>query len=61
MAQLVIAVELRLLLRHAFHDVAGHVLGLIEDRLLRQIADADAIGRPGFADELGLLSGHDAK
>ena len=59
--QLVIAVELRLLLRHAFHDVAGHVLGLIEDRLLRQIADADAIGRPGFADELGLLAGHDAK
>ncbi len=59
--QLVIAVELRLLLRHAFHDVAGHVLGLIQDRLLRQIADADAIGRPGFADELLLLSGHDAE
>ena len=59
--KLVIAVELRLLLGHALHDVAGHVLGLVEDRLLRQIADADAVGRPGFADELGLLARHDAK
>ncbi len=59
--QLVVAVELRLLLGHAFHDVAGHVLGFIEDRLLRQIADADAVGRPGLADEFGLLAGHDAQ
>ena len=59
--ELVVAVELGLLLGHAFHDVAGHVFGLVEHRLLRQIADADAVGRPGFAHELGLLPGHDAQ
>ena len=52
--ELVVAVELRLLLRHALHDIAGHVLGRIELRLLRQIADADAVGRPGLAEELLL-------
>ena len=59
--ELVIAVELRLLLGHALHDIAGHVLGLVEHRLLRQIADADAVGRPGLAHELGLLPRHDAQ
>ena len=59
--ELVVAVELRLLLGHAFHDVAGHVLGLVEARLLRQIADADAVGGPGLAHELGLLARHDAE
>ena len=57
--QLVVAVDQRLLLRHALHGVAQHVLGGIELRLLRQVADADALGRPGLADEVLELAGHD--
>ncbi len=38
--KLVVAVEHGLLLRHALHGVAEHVLRLVELRLLRQIADA---------------------
>ena len=49
---LVVAVEHRLLLGHALHGVAEHVLVGIELRLLRQVADADAVGRPGLAEEV---------
>ena len=56
---LVVAVEQRLLLRHALHGVAEHVLRGIELRLLRQVADLDAVGRPGLADEVLDLAGHD--
>ena len=56
---LVVAVDQRLLLRHALHGVAEHVLGGIELRLLGQVADADAVRRPGLADEVLDLAGHD--
>ena len=48
---LVIAVEHGLLLRHALHGVAEHVLRRVELRLLREIADLDAVGGPGLAVE----------
>ena len=57
--QLVVAVEHRLLGGDAVHDVAHHVLRRIELRLLRQVADARAFGRPGFAGELLVEAGHD--
>ena len=50
--ELVVAVDQRLLLRHALHGVAEHVLGGVELRLLRQVADAHAVRRPGLADEV---------
>ena len=49
----------RLDLGDAFFDVAEHGLRGIEPRLLRQEPDADALGRPRFADELLLLPRHD--
>ena len=39
-------------LAHAFFDVAPHVLGRVQARLLGQIADLDAIGRPRLAEEV---------
>ena len=54
--ELIVAVELRLLLRHALHDIAGHVLGRIELRLLGQKADAHAVGGPGLTEKLLLVS-----
>ena len=56
---LVVAVDQRLLLRHALHGVAQHVLAGVELRLLRQVADAHALGRPGLADEVLELARHD--
>ncbi len=57
--QLVVAVDQRLLLRHPLHGVAQHILAGIQLRLLRQIADADALCRPGLADIVLELPGHD--
>ena len=54
---LVVTVDQRLLLGDAFHHVVADVFGRIELRLLRQIAGADAIRRPGFARELLVLPG----
>ena len=48
---LVVAVEHRLFLGDAFHRIAEDVLGRVELRLLRQIADLDALRRPGLARE----------
>ena len=59
--ELVVAVEDRLLRRHAVHDVLAHALGRIELRLLRQVADARALGDPALAGELLVDPGHDAK
>ena len=39
--------------------IAAHVLGFVEPRLLRNVADADAVGRPCRADEVFLLERHD--
>ena len=58
---LVEAVELLLLGLHAEHDVAAHVEGGVELGLLRQVADARALGRPGLAGEVGVDAGHDAQ
>ena len=52
--QFVVAVEDRLLGGDALHDVGEHVLGRIELRLLRQIADGGAVGEPRLAGELLL-------
>jgi len=57
--QLVVAVEQRLDFGNAFLDVTLHVFRRVEARLLRQEADADAVGRIRFADELVVLAGHD--
>ena len=57
--QLVIAVEHGLLLRHALHRIAEHVHIGVKLRLLRQIADLDALRRPGLAVELLLDARHD--
>ena len=59
--KLVVAVELRLLVGNALHGIAGDVLGVVEGGLLREIADAHALGRPGLAHELGLIPRHDTK
>jgi hypothetical protein len=56
---LVEAVELRLGLGHAHHDVAQHVLGRIELRLLLEIADLDAVRGPGLAADVLVDPGHD--
>ena len=47
--QFVVAIEDRLLLGDALHDVLAHVLGRIELRLLLEIADAGALGDPALA------------
>ena len=47
-------------LRHALHDIAHHVAAGVEFRLLRQVADARAVGGPRLAVEFGLDAGHDA-
>ena len=59
--QFVVAVEDRLLHRHAFHDVLAHRFCGIELRLLRQVTDAGAVGGPGLAGILVVDPGHDAK
>jgi hypothetical protein len=40
-------------------DVAAHVLGRIQLRLLRQVADVDARLRPGLAEDVRVDAGHD--
>ena len=45
--------------RHALHDIAHHVASGVELGLLRQVADARAVRRPGLAVEFGLDAGHD--
>ncbi len=44
---------------NAFHNIPKHVLGGIQLRLLRQVANTDAISGPGFAVKLGVDAGHD--
>ena len=42
-------------------DVLEDVLRGVEFRLLREVADLDALGGPGFADEVLVDAGHDAQ
>ena len=58
---LVVAVEQRLLGGDAFHDVLADGLGLVEVRLLLQVADARALGDPALADVFLVDAGHDAQ
>ncbi len=59
--ELVIAVDDRLLRRHALHDVFANRFVRIELRLLRQVADAGALGDPAFAVIFGVDPRHDAQ
>ena len=56
---LVEAREQPLGLRHRLLDVARARLLGVELRLLRQVADADAVGRLGLAEEVLVDAGHD--
>ena len=47
--------------RHALLDVAEDGLRRIEPRLLREIADPDAVGRARLAQEVRVDAGHDAE
>src|SRR4029079_5800712 len=49
------------LLGHRQLDVAAHVLGLVELRLLRQIPDLGPLRRPRLALKILLNAGHDAQ
>jgi hypothetical protein len=42
----------------ALHDVAQHVLLVVELGLLLEEADLHALGRPGLAGEVVVLAGH---
>src|SRR6185369_3958360 len=53
--------EDRARLRHALLDVAADVLGGVQRRLLRQVADAQAVGGEGLAQEVLVDAGHDAQ
>ena len=44
---------------HAVLDVAADVLGLVELRLLRQVADLEPGRRPRLADDVLVDAGHD--
>ncbi len=57
--QFVVAVEDRLLLADAQHDVLAHRLGRIELRLLFEVADAGALGDPRLAVIFLVEAGHD--
>ena len=57
--ELVVAVEHRLLVLDAEHDIAAHAEIGIEMGLLRQIADARALGDEALAGEFGVEAGHD--
>ena len=59
--ELVVAVDDRLLRRDALHDVVADRFRRIELRLLRQVADAGALRRPGLAGIFGVEPGHDAQ
>ena len=54
-------VEQRTLSTNRFLDVAADVLAGIQLRLLREVADAGALCRPGFALEFLIDARHDAK
>ena len=56
---LVVAIEDGLLLGDTLHRIAEHVLRGIELRLLRQVADLDAVGGTRLADEIVDNAGHD--
>ena len=58
-AHLVVPVDQLLRLAHSFGDVAGDVLGFVELRLLRQVADREPGGQPGLTREPVVLAGHD--
>ena len=55
----VVALEQAGHLGHAVHDVALHVLGLVEVRLLLEQADGEAGGEAGLAGEAVVEAGHD--
>ncbi len=59
--ELVVAVDDRLLRRHALHDVFANRFVRIELRLLRQVADAGALGDPALAVIFLVDPGHDAQ
>ena len=59
--QLVEAVEQVAQVAHAVLDVAAHVLGRVELRLLLEQADGARRGELRLAAELGVLPGHDAQ
>src|SRR5438034_6947592 len=46
---------------HAMLDVAAHILVGLELRLLRQVADAQAVGGKRLAEEVAVGAGHDAQ
>ena len=52
-------VEQGLGLDQGFHDVAFDVFRRVQVRFLGQVADPNAVRRPGFAAELGFDAGHD--
>ena len=54
-------VEQALRVRHRQLDVSQHVLGRIQRGLLGQVADADAVGRLGVAEEVLVHARHDAQ
>jgi len=58
---LVEALEQRLRGGHGLLDVLEDVLLGIEGRLLRQVTDADAVGRLGVAEEVLVDARHDAQ
>ena len=57
--QFVVAIEDRLLLGDAEHDVLAHVQRGIELRLLLEVADARALRDPGLAGVFLVEAGHD--
>ncbi len=57
--QLVVAVEDRLLLGDAFHDVFANRLRRVQLRFLLEVADAGALGDPGLAVIVLVEAGHD--
>ena len=59
--EFIVAVEDRLFGRNPEHDIAAHAEVGIEMRLLRQIADARALGDEAFSDEFRVDAGHDAQ
>ncbi len=57
--QFVVAIEDRLLLGDAQHDVLAHGLAGVELRLLLEVADPRALGDPGLAVIFLVEAGHD--
>ncbi len=57
--EVVVALEDGALGRNALHHVAADVEGGVELRLLREVADAGALGGPGLAGEVLVEAGHD--